>query len=132
MFALALFTLLALVTYSPMDPAWSLRGTGLPVANVVGRSGAWVADILLTLVGVIGYCVPIACVFGGLRMWRLAEWDWPLASLRLAGWLIGMLCGAVLARLHIASTLGLPGGTRAESSAVGSSTSECRCSTGLG
>ncbi len=110
LFALALFTLLALVTYSPMDPAWSLRGTGLPVTNVVGRSGAWVADILLTLVGVIGYCVPVACVFGGLRMWRLVEWDWPMASLRLAGWLIGMLCGAVLARLHIGSTLGLPAG----------------------
>jgi S-DNA-T family DNA segregation ATPase FtsK/SpoIIIE len=110
LFAVALFTLLALASYSPMDPAWSLRGTGLPVANVVGRSGAWVADILLTLVGVIGYCVPIACVIGAMRMWRLVEWDWPVASLRLAGWLIGILCGAVLARLHIASTFGLPAG----------------------
>ena len=41
---------------------------------------------------------------------RLVAWDWPRASLRLAGWLIGILCGAVLARLHIASSLGLPAG----------------------
>ena len=44
--AVALFTVLALLSYSPMDPAWSLRGTGLSVNNLVGRSGAWVADVL--------------------------------------------------------------------------------------
>jgi S-DNA-T family DNA segregation ATPase FtsK/SpoIIIE len=108
--AVALFTLLALVSYSPMDPAWSLRGTGLSVNNLVGRSGAWVADILFSLFGVMGYVVPVALVFAGLRTMRLVAWDWPLASLRIAGWLIGILCGAVLARLHIASSLGLPAG----------------------
>ncbi len=100
--AIALFTVLALFSYSPIDPAWSLRGTGLSVNNLVGRSGAWVADILLSLFGVMGYVVPLALVFAGLRTMRLVAWDWPLASLRIAGWLIGMLCGAVLARLHIA------------------------------
>ena len=108
--AVALFTVLALFSYSPMDPAWSLRGTGLSVSNLVGRSGAWIADILLSLFGVMGYIVPIALVFAGLRTMRLVEWDWPLVSLRIAGWLIGMLCGAVLARLHIASLSSLPDG----------------------
>ena len=108
--AVALFTVLALLSYSPMDPAWSLRGTGLSVNNLVGRSGAWVADVLFSLFGIMGYFVPIALVFAGLRTMRLVAWDWPLVSLRVAGWLIGMLCGAVLARLHIAASLGLPAG----------------------
>ena len=46
--ALALFTMLALFSYSPMDPAWSLRGTGLSVNNLVGRSGAWFSDVLFS------------------------------------------------------------------------------------
>ena len=108
--ALALFTMLALFSYSPMDPAWSLRGTGLSVNNLVGRSGAWFSDVLFSLFGVMAYVVPVALVYAGLRTMRLVTWDWPRASLRLAGWLVGILCGAVLARLHVASSLGLPAG----------------------
>jgi len=108
--ALALFAMLALFSYSPMDPAWSLRGTGLAVNNLVGRSGAWFADVLFSLFGVMAYIVPVALVYGGLRTMRLVAWDWPRASLRLAGWMVGLLCGAVLARLHIVSSLGLPAG----------------------
>ncbi len=108
--ALALFTMLALFSYSPMDPAWSLHGTGLSVNNLVGRSGAWFSDVLFSLFGAMAYVVPIALVYAGFRTMRLVAWDWPRTSLRLAGWLIGILCGAVLARLHIASSLGLPAG----------------------
>src|SRR3954463_6011123 len=99
--ALASFTLLALISYSPMDPAWTLRGTGLSVNNWIGRSGAWVADILLSLFGVMAYTIPVALLIGGVRTLRLIAWEWPITSLRVAGWLIGILCGAVLARLHV-------------------------------
>jgi S-DNA-T family DNA segregation ATPase FtsK/SpoIIIE len=108
--ALALYTLLALVSYSPMDPAWTLSGTGLAVSNWVGRSGAWIADVMLSLFGVMAYAIPVALVVGGLRTLKLVAWEWPVTSLRAAGWLIGILCGAVLARLHVASSLGLPAG----------------------
>ena len=108
--ALALYTLLALVSYSPNDPAWTLSGTGLAVNNWVGRSGAWVADIMLSMFGIMAFAVPVALAVGGLRTWKLVAWEWPVTSLRAAGWLIGILCGAVLARLHVASSLGLPAG----------------------
>jgi len=108
--ALALFTLLALVSYSPSDPAWTLSGTSLVVSNWVGRSGAWIADVMLSLFGIMAYAIPVALVVGGLRTLKLVAWEWPVTSLRAAGWLIGILCGAVLARLHIASSLGLPAG----------------------
>ena len=108
--ALALYTLLALVSYSPNDPAWTLSGTGLTVNNWVGRSGAWIADVMLSMFGIMAYAVPVALVVGGLRTLKLVAWEWPVTSLRAAGWLIGILCGAVLAHLHVASSLGLPAG----------------------
>src|SRR5262249_62052359 len=93
-----------------MDPAWTLRGTSLVVSNWVGRSGAWIADVMLSLFGVMAYAIPVALVVGGLRTLKLVAWEWPVTSLRAAGWLIGILCGSVLARLHVASSLGLPAG----------------------
>ncbi len=108
--ASALFMLLALTSYSPLDPAWSLRGTGLIVDNLVGRSGAWVADVLFSLFGIVGYLFPMVLAYAGYRTLRLLQWDWPTVSLRTAGWLIVMLCAAVLARLHFAPSMGLPVG----------------------
>ena len=43
---LALFILLAMLSYNPSDPAWSVQGSQLVVHNLVGRTGAWVADVL--------------------------------------------------------------------------------------
>jgi len=102
---------LALFSYSPMDPAWSLRGTGLNVQNLVGRSGAWVADVLFSLFGVMGYLLPVTVAFAGFRTLRIVQWDWASVALRVAGWLLVILAGAVLARLHIAAPLGLPSGS---------------------
>ena len=53
------FWLTAMVTYSPLDPAWSTSGAGQRafVHNWMGRVGAWLAD---------------ACYFGfGLSVWWL-------------------------------------------------------------
>ncbi|TDI88369.1 MAG: hypothetical protein E2O75_09225, partial [Chloroflexi bacterium] len=64
---LAVFLLLALWSYSPSDPAWSYQGTGLETTNLVGSSGAWSADVLLSLFGALAYLLPPACVIGGWR-----------------------------------------------------------------
>ena len=37
--------LLALLSYSPQDPAWSTSGAGVVVVNRVGSVGAWMADL---------------------------------------------------------------------------------------
>src|SRR5512135_3679671 len=42
---------LVLATYSKSDPGWSFTGTGAPIANRGGTAGAWIADMLLYLVG---------------------------------------------------------------------------------
>ena len=71
--ALALaFWLLALVTHSAQDAAFSTSGTGGPLHNWGGRLGAWLADASFFL---FGYSV-WWCLLAGLRAWvsALARW----------------------------------------------------------
>ena len=43
-FVLLLFWLLAMLSYTPSDAAWSTSGTGGEIKNWGGRLGAWLAD----------------------------------------------------------------------------------------
>jgi len=70
--AALLFWLLALVSYSTQDPAFSTSGSGAPVANWGGRLGAWVADASYFLLGFSAWW----CFAAGVRAWLagLARW----------------------------------------------------------
>ena len=62
--ALALW-LMALLSYSPQDAAWTTSGGGMPVTNRAGSLGAWIADMGYFLFGFsVWWCVAIA-----LRLW---------------------------------------------------------------
>jgi len=110
--ALAAFTLLAMVSYSPTDPAFSFSGTGGDVQNLVGRTGAWFSDFLLYLFGLMAYALPLMLVIGGVRLVRLRELPltWALFGMRLLGWLGLVFSGCVLAQLHFDPDLQLPQG----------------------
>ncbi|QTN27907.1 DNA translocase FtsK 4TM domain-containing protein [Rhodoferax sp. AJA081-3] len=64
-FVFLVLWLTALLTYSPQDAAWSTSGTGLPIANKVGRLGAWLADASYFLLGYSAWW----CVAVGIRLW---------------------------------------------------------------
>jgi S-DNA-T family DNA segregation ATPase FtsK/SpoIIIE len=64
-FVLLSLWLIALLTYSPLDAAWSTSGAGMPLANRVGRLGAWVADVSYFLLGFSAWW----CLAVGLRLW---------------------------------------------------------------
>jgi S-DNA-T family DNA segregation ATPase FtsK/SpoIIIE len=110
--AAAVYTLLAIVSYSPMDPSFTYSGNGADVQNLVGRSGAWFADLMLYLFGVMAYAVPVALVIIGLRLVRgaLEPVSWTLVSVRGLGWLSLLICGCVLAQVHFVTNEGLPAG----------------------
>ena len=110
--ALSVYIFLAIVSYSPDDPAWSFSGTDLAVSNLVGRSGAFTADIILVLFGRISYLLPLALVIAGVMVLRPARepWTLPLFSIRFCGWLAVVVSACVLARLHVAPTTVLPAG----------------------
>tara|TARA_Y100001933_G_scaffold162382_1_gene160699 strand:- start:68 stop:2347 length:2280 start_codon:yes stop_codon:yes gene_type:complete len=110
--AVALFALLAIGSYSPSDPSFSFTGSGEDVHNLVGRSGAWFADVMLYLFGWISYLLPAALVIVGYRLIRHRGegLSWPLAAVRLLGWVGVVLCCCVLASLHFAAPALLPAG----------------------
>ncbi|MDF1486189.1 DNA translocase FtsK 4TM domain-containing protein [Ramlibacter sp. H39-3-26] len=93
------FWLLALLSYSPQDAAWSTSGTAAQAGNWAGRVGAWLADGSYFLLGFSVWW----CVAAGLRAWlaSLARWlrggEAPSARARLLFW-------AGLALLLAAST----------------------------
>ncbi len=71
-FAALLFWLLAMLSFTPSDAAWSTSGTGGEIKNWGGRIGAWLADGSYY---VAGYSV-WWCLAAGLRAWlsSLANW----------------------------------------------------------
>ncbi len=64
-FVLLALWLIAMLTYSPQDAAWSTSGAGLPLANRAGRLGAWVADVSYFLLGFSAWW----CLAVGMRVW---------------------------------------------------------------
>jgi S-DNA-T family DNA segregation ATPase FtsK/SpoIIIE len=69
---LLVFWLLALLSHSAQDSAWSTSGLGGPVRNRAGQLGAWLADGSYFLLGFsVWWCVAV-----GLRLWLsgLARW----------------------------------------------------------
>ena len=106
--ALAAYLLLAISTFSVSDPGWSSTGTGAAILNAGGATGAWVADVLLSLFGYVSYLLPVLL---GFRAWVLLrdreqpfEVDWLIISIRGVGCVL-----VVLAATGILATRGSEG-----------------------
>ncbi|MEJ8856052.1 DNA translocase FtsK 4TM domain-containing protein [Variovorax robiniae] len=71
-FAVLLFWLLAMFSYTASDAAWSTSGTGGDIKNWGGRFGAWLADGSYFLAGFTIWW----CFAAGVRVWlsSLASW----------------------------------------------------------
>ncbi len=67
-FVFMTFWLLALITQSPLDPAWTTSGSGNAIRNFGGRFGAWLGDLSFFL---LGYSV-WWCYAAGLVVWLSA------------------------------------------------------------
>ena len=103
---LAAFILLALVTRSPEDSAWTHVGSE-PLRNAAGSAGAHLADYLGFLLGPLAYAIP------ALMLWRVAILWWrPSRALvgvpQLVAWVVALLSLAALCHIHfIAPDYGL-------------------------
>ena len=106
LFPLAVYLFACLAGYSEDDPGWWHAGIpGQPVHNFGGAVGAYIADLLFHLFGVIAYAFPLLLIVlavGVLRGWyRRAEGEskWE-PSLRLVGFVAFFVGGCGLAWLH--------------------------------
>ncbi len=111
--AIALYLLIALLTYHASDPGWSYSGPTGEVRNTGGVAGAWFADISLYLFGYMAFLFPLLIAYGGWLVTRRTlpdgTVDWPHLALRLIGFVITMAAGSSLARLHFENpTLAMP------------------------
>lgn len=95
--ALAIFMLLALISFDPADPSWSQTGYQQQVNNYAGRTGAWLADVLLFSFGWIAYLLPFFVALCGYLLFKrfkdLLSLDYLILGLRIFG-LILTLCAA--------------------------------------
>ncbi len=66
----AIFLLLALVSYDRADPGWSSTGANAQIENLGGLIGAWIADVLLSGFGWLAFALPWLVLVGGLTMYR--------------------------------------------------------------
>ncbi len=79
-FACLTLWLVALLSYSAQDAAWSTSGSGQATVNLAGRPGAWIADGSYFA---LGYSV-WWCVAAGVRVWLSSLADWLRGRDRLA------------------------------------------------
>lgn len=109
--ACAVFLFISLVTFHPQDPGWSSTGLGNKIANWGGRVGAWMADILLSLFGLVGYLFPFLMVLSSwlaleegadVRAKKSREWIY-----KGIGWIVLLVscCGLVNFYIHIQGQL---------------------------
>ena len=102
---ISLFLLGTLFSYSPNDPGWSSSGVGEPVHNLMGSVGAWIADVLLSLLGYAAFFLPWAVLWIGMRSFSGSSDPHPLPrSLRAACWIAGFACLVALATMHVGAS----------------------------
>ena len=103
-FLVAIFILIALVSYSPNDPAFMTTGSSSVVSNAVGVSGAMVADILLHLMGYLAYGFPAFLAYKIVESLRdkteSPEFSWALFGFKSLGLILLVVSACGLATLH--------------------------------
>jgi S-DNA-T family DNA segregation ATPase FtsK/SpoIIIE len=93
--------LLALLSYSPIDPAFSVAGGDGGVANRMGPAGAWFADVAFLLVGETAYLFPVLVLIAGVFLFRHEELPEKAATIwRAIGFLLTIATSSGLATLH--------------------------------
>ena len=103
---LALYLILALTTYSPSDPGWSFTGSGQDDAttNLVGSSGALVADVLLYFFGFLSYLFPMMLAHQAWEIFRETEvennFNLSLLVFKIVGLLFTILSGTAISTMH--------------------------------
>ncbi len=104
---LAIYLLIALITYDPSDPGWSNSASTDNVQNSGGVVGAWLADIGLLLFGFLAFGLPVMLAWWGWLILRGAR-DGVTGKaelwIRLAGFALIVVAGAALAHLHFSTS----------------------------
>ncbi len=105
---------MALWSYSEYDPGWARMGPTREVHNLGGPVGAWIADLLLTLFGVLAFFLPLFLLTKSWLMLRgrqmMRPFDGKQLLVRTIGLVLCLVCGTTLASLQPGSAELWPSG----------------------
>ncbi|MDF7761182.1 DNA translocase FtsK [Kosakonia cowanii] len=100
----AIWLMAALLSFNPSDPSWSQTAWHEPIHNLGGVPGAWLADTLFFIFGIMAYTIPIIIIGGCWFAWRHRATedyiDYFAVSLRLIGALALILTSCGLAAIN--------------------------------
>ncbi len=104
--ASSIYIIVALISFNSFDPSWSQTAWIEPTRNLCGDIGAWIADVLLFIFGIIAYIIPLGILF---MCWVCYLWilnpkgriNYLDLSLRLIGALFMLLSSCGLAALYV-------------------------------
>lgn len=100
---IAIYLIIALFSFDQADASFSQTALNEPVRNVGGRFGAWLADVLFSVFGLVAYLLPFILL---IHCWNVfkqrhlsVELDYFTLALRLIGFLALVLSACGLADL---------------------------------
>ncbi|ENI4808402.1 DNA translocase FtsK [Escherichia coli] len=100
----AVWLMAALLSFNPSDPSWSQTAWHEPIHNLGGMPGAWLADTLFFIFGVMAYTIPVIIVGSCWFAWRHQSSDeyidYFAVSLRIIGVLALILTSCGLAAIN--------------------------------
>jgi len=112
--ALCIYMAMALVTFNPMDPGWASIGHETSVENYAGRTGAWIASLLMDFFGHVAFLFPLMIAGYAVMLIRRRndplDLHWPLLMMRFGGFLLILLSSTSLLSLYSVFGLGVSSG----------------------
>ena len=103
-FFIAVFISISLFSFSPVDPSWSQQQWVVEIDNAGGRCGAWLADILFYMFGLLAYLLPFIIMFLSWALfWRpqlRLDIDFLNLGLRIIGFIFSLFSMSAIAALN--------------------------------
>lgn len=101
----AFYIMLTLFSFDAADPGWSQTGYQMPIRNLGGSVGAYIADLLLSLFGVIAYSLPFIIAITGWLLFQkyhqLMQLDYLTLGLKIIGFILLYLGLTPLASMNV-------------------------------
>jgi len=113
-FTVALFFFIALVTFSNEDAGWTHSGSMQDISNACGVVGAWTADFVLSIFGLMAYLFPVMILWHGYMLYSHVDRavGKAMLAIRWLGFVATVVSGCAILSLHVLRIqIELPGRT---------------------
>ena len=102
-FSVALFFFIALLSFSNEDAGWTHSGSTQSISNACGVAGAWLADFVLSVFGLMAYLFPVMFLWNGYLIYKKEPQQQGkiILAIRWFGFIATIISGCAIFYLHI-------------------------------